>query len=194
MPVFIKSAYILHLMIMALMWAVIVSCWNLVAGYIGIFSLGQIGFMGIGGYASALIAIHWGMSPWFGMLFGGLLAGISSLFIGIPLLRLRGAYIAMLTLAFSEVIHFLDSNLEGLTRGEMSLWGIPPLFDTPHKKPYYYSVLGLFTVAMVLFFFFSKSKYRLASIAIKEAEQSSQSLGVDVKKFKLVFFFISAFL
>jgi branched-chain amino acid transport system permease protein len=180
-------------MIMGMIWAVVVASWNLIAGFVGIFSLGQIGFLGLGGYASALISMHLGLSPWVCMVAGGLMAGAASILIGIPLLRLRGAYIAMLTLAFSEVVHFLDSNLEGLTRGEMSLWGIPPLFDTAEKLPYYYSILLLFAVSIFLFYVFSKSRYRLAATAIKESENSAESLGVNVKKFKLGIFFVSAF-
>jgi len=192
-PLLIHSPYVVHLMIMGMIWAVVVSSWNLVAGYVGIFSLGQIGFFGLGGYTSALISMHTGISPWFCIVLGGLMGGACSIFIGIPLLRLRGAYIAMLTLAFSEVVHFLDSNLEGLTRGEMSLWGIPPLFDTAEKMPYYYTALFLLIISIILFYRFSKSRYRLAATAIKEAEHSAESLGVNVKKFKLGVFFVSAF-
>jgi branched-chain amino acid transport system permease protein len=134
-----------------------------------------------------------GLSPWICMFLGGLLSAVAGLFIIIPILRLRGAYIAMLTLAFSEVVHFLDSNLEWLTRGEMSLWGIPPLFDTSDKTPYYYTMLFFLAVVVTLLQLFTKSKYYLAAIAIKESENSAESLGVNVKRFKITTFCISAF-
>lgn len=193
-PLWFHNPYILHLMIMSMIWSIAVSSWNIVAGYVGIFSLGQVAFLGIGAYSSALISMHSNISPWFCMLYGGLIAGGFSIIIGFPVLRLRGAYIAMITLAFSEVIRLLDSNLENLTRGEMSLWGIPPLFKTAGKLPYYYSALGLFIILVILLYILTKSKYYLAAIAIKEAEDSAESLGVNVRSFKLGAFFISAFI
>jgi branched-chain amino acid transport system permease protein len=193
LPLFINKPYIIHLMIMGMIWSIVASAWNMVAGYVGIFSLGQIGFLGIGGYASALLCMNFGIPPLVCIFLGGLLAAVTGLLISLPILRLRGAYIAMLTLAFSEVVHFLDSNLEWLTRGEMSLWGIPPLFDTAGKTPYYYTMLFFLSAVAVFLQVFTKSKYWLAAIAIKKSENSAESLGVNVKLFKIEMFCISAF-
>lgn len=192
-PIIFNNQYILHLVIIAFIWASVVSCWNLLAGYAGIFNLGQIGFFGVGAYSSALISMRLGISPWLSMVLGGLIAGFFSLLVGLPTLRLKGVYVALVTLAFSEVLRFLDSNLEWLTGGEMSLWGIIPLFEGASKEYYYYAVLLIFAVTVSTIYFIVKSIYGSAIIAIKESELSSESLGINIKIVKLNLFFVSAF-
>jgi len=205
-PIFIRDAYILNVLIISLVFAVLAASWNLICGYTGIFTFGHQAFFGIGGYVSSLLAMKAGISPWFGLIIGGVVAACLSFLIGLPTLRLRAApYIAIMTLAFSEIARITCMNLVDLTRGEMGLWGIPnfpdvyiPLLGTITftggvRIPYYYLILIIFIIAMVVFHFTFNSHVGLAFRAIRDSQDAAESLGTHVTYYKLLAFVVSAF-
>lgn len=192
LPIWVKDPYLLHLLIIAMIWSVAASNWDLLVGYMGMFNFAQAAFLGIGAYSSALISMHLGVTPWLSLLLGGLITGTFSIVIGLPVLRLAGAYVAMVTLAFSEAIRITISNWTGFTRGVMGLWGIPPLFGGSGKIPYYYSALALLILSTLILVIWTRSRYGIASIAIKESKSSSESLGINITGFKLAAFFVSS--
>ena len=206
LPIFVRDAYILNVLIISLIFAVLAASWNLICGYAGIFTFGHQAFFGIGGYVSSLLAMKVGISPWFGLIIGGIVAAFLSFLIGLPTLRLRAApYIAIMTLAFSEITRITCMNLVDLTRGEMGLWGIPnfpdvhlPLigvitFTGGVRIPYYYLILIIFTIAMVVFHFTFNSHIGLAFRAIRDSQDAAESLGTYVTYYKLLAFVMSAF-
>jgi len=93
----------------------------------GQLSLGSAGFMGIGAYTSALLAIHFELPLYITILVGALLAGVVGIIVGIPSLRLTGVYLAIATLGFGEVIRVFFINWENVTKGSVGLTGIPQL-------------------------------------------------------------------
>ena len=205
-PLFIGDPYILNVLIISLMFAVICTSWNLICGLTGIFTFGHQAFFGIGGYVSALFAMKAGISPWFGLLLAGVVAAFLSFLIGLPCLRLRAApYVAIMTLAFSEIARITCMNLVDLTRGEMGLWGIPsfpditlPLIGTisfagSARMPYYYLILVIFIVTMVVTHLCMNSHVGLAFRSIRESQDAAESLGINVTYYKLLSFMISAF-
>ncbi|MGE5252855.1 MAG: branched-chain amino acid ABC transporter permease, partial [Planctomycetaceae bacterium] len=88
-PVFVEDPYLMNIIILSLLFAVLACSWNLICGYTGIFTFGHQAFFGIGAYVSALFSMKLGLSPWLGLLVGGVAAGVIGLFIGLPCLRLR---------------------------------------------------------------------------------------------------------
>ena len=205
-PIFIRDAYILNVLIISLVFAVLAASWNLICGYTGIFTFGHQAFFGIGGYVSSLLAMKAGISPWLGLIIGGAVAAFLSFLIGLPTLRLRAApYIAIMTLAFSEIARITCMNLVDLTRGEMGLWGIPnfpdvtiPLLGTITftggvRIPYYYLILIIFMIAMLVFHFTFNSHVGLAFRAIRDSQDAAESLGTHVTYYKLLAFVLSAF-
>lgn len=205
-PTVITDPYILNLLILSLMNAVLSSSWNFISGYTGIFTFGHQGFFGLGAYFSSLLAIKAGISPWYGLFIGGIVSAILGFFIGLPCLRLRAApYIALTTLAFSEIARIISMNLVGLTRGEMGLWGIPnfptivlPLIGTISfsggiRITYYYLILLIFVGALTLFHFILKSHVGLAFKSIRDSQDAAESLGVGITYYKLLAFVLSAF-
>ena len=205
-PIFIRDAYILNVLIISLVFALLTTSWNLICGYAGIFTFGHQAFFGIGGYVSSLMAMKVGISPWFGLIIGGVVAALLSFLIGLPTLRLRAApYIAIMTLAFSEIARITCMNLVNLTRGEMGLWGIPnfpdvhvPLIGTITfaggvRIPYYYLILVIFVIAMLVFHFTFNSHIGLAFRAIRDSQDAAESLGTNVVYYKLLTFVLSAF-
>ena len=207
LPVFIKDPYIMNIIILSLLFAVLACSWNLICGYTGIFTFGHQAFFGIGAYVSALLSMKLGLSPWLGLLVGGIAAALIGLFIGLPCLRLRIApYIAITTLAFSEIARIVCMNLVGLTRGELGLWGIPEFPDIPlwgdvvisfsggDRTAYYYVILVVFFVSLVLIGWMMRSYIGLAFRAIRDEQDAALSLGIDTTRFKLLAFITSSFL
>ncbi len=205
-PLFIRDPYLLNVLIISLSFGVLAASWNLICGYTGIFTFGHQAFFGVGGYVSALMAMKAGISPWFGLFIGGTVAAFLSFLIGLPCLRLRAApYVAIMTLAFSEIARITCMNLVGLTRGEMGLWGIPnfpdihiPLigvvsFAGGVRVPYYYLILIIFTITMVIIHLILRSHIGLAFRSIRDSQDAAESLGVNITYYKLLAFVVSAF-
>lgn len=207
LPLFIQDPYIMNIVILSLLFAVLACSWNLICGYTGIFTFGHQAFFGIGAYVSALLSMKLGLSPWLGLVVGGTAAGLIGLFIGLPCLRLRIApYIAITTLAFSEIARIVCMNLVGLTRGELGLWGIPEFPDIPlwgdlvisfsggDRTAYYYVILIIFFVSLGLIGWMLRSYIGLAFRAIRDEQDAALSLGIDTTRFKLLAFITSSFL
>ena len=199
-PLFVRDPYFIHILIMCFMWAVVAEAWNLIMGYSGIFSLSQIGFFVIGGYTSAMLAKLAGWSPWLSLLFGALMAVVSGLIIGLPCLRLKGIYIALLTLAFVDSIPYLIILAEPLgTEGSSGLPEIPGLslggfaFGV-QKIPYYYTALILSGISLFIIYKVIHSNIGLGFMGLRDSDEFAKSLGLNEYKYKLIVFGISAFL
>jgi len=206
LPIFVQDPYLLNVLIISLIFAVLTASWNLICGYAGIFTFGHQAFFGIGAYVSALLAMKAGISPWLGLILGGIVAAFLGFLIGLPCLRLRAApYVAITTLAFSEIVRITCMNLVDLTRGELGLWGIPnfPDISVPFlgvisfaggvRIPYYYLILIIFTIAMLTFYFLLKSHIGLAFGAVRDSQDAAESLGIYITYYKLLAFVTSAF-
>jgi len=192
-PVVVNDAYLHHLMILSLIFAILVSSWNVLFGFMGVFSFGHQAFFGVGAYVSALLAVKVGLTPWLGCVLGGVGAAATSLVISWPTFRLKGPYVSIVTLAFAEVLRIICSNWVDLTRGQLGL-AVPPLFSGSSRIPYYYVVFFLLIVTMGVVVGLVRSSFGLAAVAIREAQDAAESLGIDVVKYKRVAFVVTSFL
>jgi len=111
LPLWITSPTYLQILIFLLLFAYLTTSWNLVGGFAGVLPLGHSAYVGIGAYTSTVLWITWGISPWLGMWVGGIFAAIVGTIIGIPTLKLRGAYFALSTMAFGEGVRVLTENV-----------------------------------------------------------------------------------
>jgi branched-chain amino acid transport system permease protein len=127
LPLIVRDRYFQHVLVLCGIYILLTSSWNLLAGYSGLLNLGHAAFFGIGGYSSAIIAMKLGISPWFGLPLGGVVAAIFGALLGIPSFRLSGPYLAITTIGFSEILRLVAMNWVDLTRGSLGLFGIPPL-------------------------------------------------------------------
>ncbi|HXZ34552.1 MAG TPA: branched-chain amino acid ABC transporter permease [Thermodesulfobacteriota bacterium] len=206
LPIFVEDPYIMNIIILSLLFAVLACSWNLICGYTGIFTFGHQAFFGLGAYVSSLLAMKAGLSPWLGLLAGGFAAALVGFVIGLPCLRLRAApYIAITTLAFSEIARIVCMNLVGLTRGELGLWGIPEFPEIPlpgglavafaggDRTGYYYVILMIFFVTIGLIAWMLRSYVGLAFRAVRDEQDAALSLGIDTTRFKLLAFITSSF-
>jgi len=189
-PFLVPSDYYMHLVIIALMWVVIGSAWNLSAGYTGQVSFGHAMFFGIGAYTAGILANKLGISAWWGMIFGGLTAMLTGFFVGRVCFRLRGPYFALATLAGGEIFRLIATNWESLTEGMV---GILIIQTFASKLPYYYIALFLAVVCITSIYFVMKSKWGYYFISIREDQDAAESLGINTTRFKNIALLISAF-
>ena len=150
---------------------------NLAAGYLGQLTLGHAGFMSVGAYTSALLSIYLNLPFIVSLLIGAIAAGVIGLIIGIPVLRLKGDYLCIITLAFNEIIRVVMNNLE-ITNGAKGLIGIP--LNTNLVYVFIAMIITIFVV------------YSIAIISIREDETASELSGIDVGYYKVFAFAVSA--
>jgi branched-chain amino acid transport system permease protein len=202
LPQVIRDRYFMHIVVISGIFMILCMSWNLLAGYTGLLNLGHAAFYGIGAYTSALLAMKLGISPWFGLLAGGLVAAFFGFLLGIPSLRLSGPYLAITTIGFAEILRLVAVNWVDLTRGSLGLSGIPLL--TPIKfgnwsmkfyleRDYYYVVL----VAVIITFFcirrLTQSQFGVSLQALRDDEPGARSIGIRTTGYKLAVFTVSAF-
>ena len=202
LPVVLTSGYLIQTFIMVLLYAYWASSWNIIGGYGGQFSLGHAVYIGVGAYTSTVLFMYNNISPWIGMLVGGLIAGILSLIIGYPTFRLKGSYFTLSTVALLYVIRIIftseDTILGYNTMGAMGL-KVPWMgnfmdMQFMDKTPYYYIILGMLLIVVFISYKINKSKTGYYLAAINTNQDAANSLGVNVTYYKMKAQFISAFL
>ncbi len=189
-PLLIHSDYYQHLVIIALMWVVIGSSWNLLAGYTGQVSFGHAIFFGVGAYTAGIFVTKLDVSAWWGMMFGGITAMIIALFVGWICFRLRGPYFALATLAGGEIFRLVATNWEGLTDGMV---GILIIQTFRSKLPYYYIALALAATTIYVIHLIMKSKLGFYFVSIREDEDAAESFGINASLYKNLSLLVSAF-
>ena len=180
---------------------------NMVNGYTGLFSLGQPGFMAIGAYVTAfltvtpsdkiaiykIVPISEGLAnlnaPFFiALIIGGLVAAFFAFLIGFPVLSLKGDYLAIATLGFTEIIRIFITNAQGLTNGPTGINRIPNDFMN------LYVLCGILALVVIFILSMMKTSYGRALLAIREDEVAAQAMGINLFKHKMLAFIISGFL
>jgi len=189
-PLVIHSDYYQHLVIIALMWAVVGSSWNLLAGYTGLVSFGHAIFFGTGAYTAGLFITKVGVSAWWGMMFGGMVSVLIGLIVGLICLRLRGPYFALATLAGGEIFRLAAINWESLTEGMV---GILIIQTFQSKVPYYYIALAMTILCVYVIHLLMKAKWGYYFVSIREDQDAAESLGINTTLYKNVSLLTSAF-
>jgi len=189
-PFLVRSDYYQHLMIITLMWVVIGSSWNLLAGYTGQVSFGHAIFFGVGAYTAGIFVTKLEISAWWGMMFGGITAMLIALFVGWVCFRLRGPYFALATLAGGEIFRLLAVNWEDLTDGMV---GILIIQSFRSKVPYYYIALGLAALCVWVIHIIMKSKWGYYFVSIREDQDAAASMGINTTLYKNISLLVSAF-
>jgi branched-chain amino acid transport system permease protein len=189
-PWFVRGSFPLHLMIMVFLFAMLGVAWNIMGGYAGMFSFGQAAFFGIGAYTSSYLLTTYHVSPWIGLLAGGVLAALAAAVIGIPCSNLRGHYFAIASIAFAEIvrIHFNNWKLVGAAEGltlPMLKESLANFMFHSSKLPYYYIMLAFLLLSVAVCRWVSTSKMGYYFRAIKESHEIAQVLGVNVVRYRL---------
>ncbi len=162
---------------------------NVATGYLGQLPLGHAGFMAVGAYAAAILWKALPKTTWailLGLLLGGFVAAVFGVVIGVPALRLKGDYLAIITLGFGEIIRVLIINLPGITGGTPGLMSIP-------KHSNFLVVYLTVIASCALIHTLMKSRHGRAILAIRENEIAAESSGVNTTFYKVLAFTVSAF-
>lgn len=225
------SAYVQRVLSLCAIYAICALSMNIVNGFTGLFSLGQAGFMAIGAYVTALLVISPELKtslfylepivPWLAnvqlpilvaVILGGVLAAIAAALIGFPVLRLRGDYLAIATLGFSEIIRVIITNIQSVTNGALGIKSIPApnasFVALAKKAPESiraplrffadnFTILLVFLVLAIVSAFLLRlmnTTYGRAIKSIREDEIAAQAMGVNLFKHKMYALILSGFI
>ncbi|HSB68441.1 MAG TPA: branched-chain amino acid ABC transporter permease [Candidatus Methylomirabilis sp.] len=203
LPGFVRDEYYLHVLVGILFFAYMASAWNIVCGYTGQLSLGHSALCGIGGYVSTLLLINLGLTPWIGMLVGGVCATVAGVLIGYPCFRLRGPYFALTTIAFAEILRIWAENTEEILGIELrGAQGIsvplrghsPWLFQFGSKVHYYYIIIGMLLLVMAITYWMERSRVGFYLKAIRADQDAAEALGINSTRHLLTAMALSSFL
>lgn len=207
--------YLLASALILFCYATVVSQWNLVFGLVGIFSLAQVAIFGFGAYSTALLGRYLDWSVWYTFPISGIGGILFSLLIGLACLRLRGIYVALLTLAVSQMMFVLiqtDASCSALNRikdpkscvsftgGSQGLGGFgnfgwrEVLGGRDWLMGDYYSMLVLLIIGLVSVYLITQSRMGLAFRALRDNEELARSRGISQFKYQILVFTLSAFL
>jgi branched-chain amino acid transport system permease protein len=195
----VLGPYALAIAINVLFFAYLGQAWNIIGGYAGQLSAGHAVFVGVGGYAAAVLAAETGLTPWVGMFVGAGLAGVLGGVIGYLGFRfgLRGFYFVLLTVAFAEVCRIVVSNWDrvgGAVGFYITFTGDPRRLSFQDDRAWYYIALVLLLLATAIAWAVERRRFGIYLTAIREDETACEALGVDTLRYKLLAMVLSSFL
>ncbi|NYT78339.1 branched-chain amino acid ABC transporter permease [Alcaligenaceae bacterium] len=170
----------------ALLLAVLAQGWNIIGGYTGYASFGNSVFYGLGSYGVGIAMVQWHLPFGVGLALGALMALVFAVLLGLPVLRLRGHYFAIATLALAQVMIAITSNVE-LAGSNVGLV-LPPLNNDPL---FYELALVLLVLITLTIFWFTRSRFGFGLIAIRENEEGAAVMGVNTTLYKVIAFALS---
>lgn len=203
-PMFImENNFLLSVFIMANVYAILAMSWDILSGYTGQISFGHSYFFGLGGYTTALVGLNLGWSPLITIPLAGLVAAVGGILIALPALRLRGPYLALITLVaalgidqLARVLRLGSTGAEGAILCDMDPVTflrkcIPGISDDLLVT--YYISLGLMLAIAVSLSLLARSRIGLAFEAIRDDEEAAEAAGINAAKYKMLAFVISGF-
>jgi branched-chain amino acid transport system permease protein len=197
---FMFKLYSINIMINVLIYVLLGLGLNIVVGLGGILNLGHAAFFAVGAYSYALLNFHFGLDFWIALPVGGLLAVVFGIILSVPVLRLKGDYLAIVTLAFGEIVRIVLENWDDLSFGPSGIANIPKPYIPFIKLSYtqtmqftYYLMIVLTILAVIMSNRLKYSRIGRALIAMREDETASNTMGVNTTKMKIISFALGAF-
>ncbi len=195
LPFFLNNYY-LDILNLAVLYALLAIGLNITVGYAGLLDLGYAAFYGIGAYTYALLSTGLGLSFWLGIPLGGVVAAFFGLILGVVTLRLRGDYLAIITLGFVQIMYLCLNNWDSVTQGPNGIMqiGRPALGGFVFRTPmdFYYLMLVFVVLTAVAIHRLMKSQIGRAWIAIREDETAAEAMGIDTTRIKILAFVLGA--
>ncbi|MEA2842218.1 MAG: branched-chain amino acid transport system permease protein [Methylobacteriaceae bacterium] len=185
------QGYAIRVFALIFLFAAMAQSWNIVGGLANQMSLGHAAFFGTGAYASTLLLIHAGLSPWLGMGVAAIFGGTAAALLSLPTMRLSGHYFALATLAFGEVMRVIANTWAGLTGGpggvsvpfgQDSWW----MLNFKSTRPHYYLALCALVIVTAVFVAIQRSAFGYRLRAIRENIAAAEVIGVDSARTKIL--------
>jgi branched-chain amino acid transport system permease protein len=198
LPVLLPHPFVLTIATQAAIWALLAASWDLLSGYTGQISFGHAGFFALGAYGAAVSTKQAGVSPWLGLLVGAGVAAAIGLLTGFPALRLRGHYLALVTLGLAEIIRLVAQNWLDLTGGPFGIHDFRSFPGLPagallHRQAMYVVVVAIVVASVAIMYqVCERTSAGQAFRAIREDEVLAQTLGIDTTRYKLLAFTLSS--
>jgi len=199
-----SNDYLLHVVTLVLVYMVLAMGLNILPGFCGLLDLGFVGFYGIGAYTSGLLTIHYGLSFWVIVPLACANGALWGVLLGVPTLRLVGDYFAIVTFGFAELVVLFLTNEIWLTRGPLGLPGIDPVsfdltwlnpdwfYELEGEVPYFYLAVLMVAFVWLVMRRIEDSRLGRAWFAIREDTLAASSCGVNILRYKVIAFAISA--
>lgn len=193
----LTSQFAVGVAIRVLVFACLALGWNLIGGFGGQVSFGNVMFFGLGAYTSTLLLIRFNLSPWLGVFVGMLLSCVAALIVGLPCFRLRGHYFSLATFACSLILQVCFTYFDKITGGDVGIY--PPLlgnrpeyFEFTYLSVYYYVGLAMVALSLLLSWAFLRSRFGIYLMALRDSHEAAESLGVNTTWVKMAAFLLGA--
>ena len=196
LPNLFKGSYLMNVLVFVGINTMLAVALNLLLGYAGQISLGQAGFFGLGAYLSGILTTTYGINPWLGIIIAAAIVGCIAFFIGFPVLKLKGHYLAMATLGLGIIMYIVFNEAVSFTGGPSGLSGIPSLslggfvFDSDVKN--YFLIWGVTLLMILLSLNLVHSRIGRALRSIHDSEVAARVMGVNARMLKVQIFTLSA--
>jgi branched-chain amino acid transport system permease protein len=194
---FLIGTYALTLMVSAMIAVIGAVGLNLLTGTTGLISLGQAGFLAVGAYTNAILMTDYHLPVWFSLPAAGITGALISIIVGVPSLRLKGLYLAIITLAFGFIIAHIILYAEGLTHGANGIFITGARlfgFDLQRGPALYYLTLALTVATILAALNLLRTRVGRAWIAIRDHGIAARVMGIDLVRYKLLSFAVSSFM
>ncbi|MEF9951400.1 MAG: branched-chain amino acid ABC transporter permease [Clostridium sp.] len=198
-PIIAQSqAYVLRTSVVILLYVVLALSLNFVLGFAGQLSMGHAAFYAIGAYTVAILTVDLGMNFWLALIAAAVVAALFGFILGMPTLRLKGDYLAIVTIGFGEIVRLVLINWIDLTRGPSGIPSIPSpsifSFKINTNIEYYYLILVLVFVTIYISYKLLYSRLGRGLIAVRDDEIAADAMGVNVTYLKVLAFVLGALL
>lgn len=199
LPFVFTDTYSRHVLIMIFTYAIVASNWDLSLGYGGVFNFGHLALFGIGVYAYSLLTKLAGVDPWIAMPASGVISTLAAAIVTIPILRLKGIYIILVTFGFAQLVMQIILSQSEYTGGTQGIVRIPGLYWFDHnmvrdgKFAYFYIALALLVASTLFLRIFVRSRAGAAIVALRDNEEYAVSRGISLVRQRLVTLAASAF-
>ncbi|MBN9019124.1 MAG: branched-chain amino acid ABC transporter permease [Rhizobiales bacterium] len=199
LPLVVGDAYGRHVLIMVFIYAVVASNWDLSLGYGGVFNFGHLALFGIGVYAYSLLTKLAMFDPWVALVASGVIAVVAAVVVTIPILRLKGIYIILVTFGFAQLVMQVILSQSDYTGGTQGIVRIPGLYWFDHnmvrdaKFAYFYIALAMLALSTLFLRVFVRSRTGKSVVALRDNEEYAVSRGVSLVRQRMITLAASAF-
>lgn len=190
-PLFSSNMYLRHLLVLAFVFGIVASSWDLSLGFGGLFNFAHVALFTVGIYAYGLVGQTLGLSPWLGILAGGVAAGLVAALITLPIMRLSGIYIILVTIAASQVLYQIVISQSDITGGTSGMVSLPALelfghrFNRGGKIGYYYLALLMLVASTMILYRITHSRFGRAIVAMRDHKYYAISRGMSETRTRL---------
>lgn len=199
LPWIFDSSYARHLMVLVFVFGVVAASWDLSLGFGGLFNFAHVALFAVGIYTYAILAKTLGVNPWLAMLAAGPVAVLVAVIISLPVLRLDGIYVILVTIAFSQLVYQIIISQSSITGGTSGMVTLPALsigdyrFTKDGRIGYYYAALALLVSACAFLYATTRSKWGRAIVALRDAKYAAISRGVPEARTRAITLAASGF-